>query len=46
MNAEVRWVDLGLPCPVCAVNIGPHLHSLREDGSLGILVKSSAGEQP
>jgi len=37
-EAAGRWIDLGSPCPVCAVDIGEHLHSLRDDGQLGAML--------
>jgi hypothetical protein len=33
-----RWAYLGEPCPDC-VWTEPHLHSLRHDGTLGLVVR-------
>ena len=40
------WVTvLDAPCPWCALWIGPHEHWVREDGTLGVIVRRLAMER-
>jgi hypothetical protein len=45
----MRWIRIEHgPCEWCAIWLGPHEHSLRDDGTLGNLVRpiTQEGDKP